>query len=53
MEKFVQIESVVQTFDTKKGKFVALRARSEYRYLAVGKVLELGGVDKCLFVHLQ
>jgi nitrate/nitrite transport system ATP-binding protein len=25
MEKFVQIESVGQTFDTKKGKFVALR----------------------------
>ena len=25
MEKFVQIEAVGQTFDTKKGKFVALR----------------------------
>lgn len=25
MEKFVQIEKVGQTFDTKKGKFVALR----------------------------
>ena len=25
MEKFVQIERVGQTFDTKKGKFVALR----------------------------
>ena len=42
MEKFVQIQSVGQTFDTKKGKFVAAGDLHEKRYGHSGTLLKTG-----------
>ncbi|MBF1166198.1 MAG: ABC transporter ATP-binding protein, partial [Dechloromonas agitata] len=45
MEKFVQIERVGQTFDTKKGKFVALR--DIHLNIAQGEFIALIGHSGC------